>query len=241
MNSKVNIVLLSYFLVGMFSCAPTSGTDVSSDLRPAIEASVLEVAGSRVTFSIRSINSVENAVMCLRRKDKAPSAQEVLERGLKINSTKVVVDCDNEESLFTAYFAARDSRGTVSSVYNLKFSISSRPDTLYAWERKRAQGGFEPGPGKTDRYAPYDNLLLLYGGNVWRNPAKWDQERMSAQITYTDKDGKEHWLFDAFLALEIWDRMDDGSHSASLGTGYGADSADKSHWEHFIDYWFEKG
>ena len=79
----------------------------------------------------------------------------------------------------------------------------------------------------------YDNMALLYGGNVLRDPCNWDKERLARHVTYTDPQGKESWLFDAFLALEIWDKGTDGTRVRSLGTGYGNLSGDRESWEHF--------
>lgn len=84
----------------------------------------------------------------------------------------------------------------------------------------------------------YDNMALLYGGNVQRNPSDWTKERLASHITYTDPEGNETWLFDAFLALEIWDKGTDGNRVRSLGTGYGNKSGDRVSWQHFLDWWF---
>ena len=87
----------------------------------------------------------------------------------------------------------------------------------------------------------YDNMALLYGGNVQRNPSDWTKERLASHVTYTDPEGNETWLFDAFLALEIWDKGTDGNRVRSLGTGYGNKSGDRVSWQHFLDWWFTPG
>lgn len=95
--------------------------------------------------------------------------------------------------------------------------------------------------GESGRFEPYDNMALLYGGNMARTNALWTEERLRPHVTYTDPQGVEHWLFDAFLALEIYDKSTPGEEGAAMGIGYGNHPAGKSNWQHFIDYWFTEG
>lgn len=95
-----------------------------------------------------------------------------------------------------------------------------------------------PRRGESGKFEPYDNMALLYGGNMARDPAEWTRERLRPHVTYTDRDGREHWLFDAFLALEIYDRPTKDAQASALGIGYGERNGDKANWTHFLDYWF---
>ena len=98
-----------------------------------------------------------------------------------------------------------------------------------------------PRPGESGRFTPYDNMALLYGGNMGRANALWTEERLRPHVSYVDNEGKEHWLFDAFLALEIYDKSTPAEEGAAMGIGYGNHPADKGNWQHFIDYWFTEG
>ena len=47
--------------------------------------------------------------------------------------------------------------------------------------------------GESGRFEPYDNMALLYGGNMARTNALWTEERLRPHVTYTDPNGHEHW------------------------------------------------
>lgn len=98
---------------------------------------------------------------------------------------------------------------------------------------------FAQRPGESGKYEAYDNMALLYGGNLQRNPACWTKDRMEPHVTYVDRQGKEHWLFDAFLILEIYDKPADGETTA-FGLGSGGNSGNRQSWTNFLDYWFNR-
>ncbi|WP_300098561.1 DUF4855 domain-containing protein [uncultured Alistipes sp.] len=110
-----------------------------------------------------------------------------------------------------------------------------RPDPLtaepYAWEASRQEV-----PAVTD-------LVLLYGGGHHRSPYAWDAERLSDYVTYTDTDGKTHWLFDGFLLLEIMDPAVGEGAGVKFANGYTYNnqplrSATREDWQRLIDYCF---
>lgn len=55
---------------------------------------------------------------------------------------------------------------------------------------------------KTKTCTASDMVLIYAGGARNRN---WSVDRMKDYVSYTDRDGKAHWLFDGFLLLEIRD------------------------------------
>ena len=85
-------------------------------------------------------------------------------------------------------------------------------------------------------------MVLCYGGSHHRTPYRWDKERFTPFVTYVDKRGREHWLFDSFLCLEFQDssRPDGGKYAYMVGVlrGQGV-SAGKEQWKELIDYWFD--
>lgn len=50
---------------------------------------------------------------------------------------------------------------------------------------------------------PPTDAVLCYGGSHHRTPFLWDKERLAPYVTYVDKEGGEHWLFDGFIFLEF--------------------------------------
>lgn len=91
---------------------------------------------------------------------------------------------------------------------------------------------------------PYiSDLVLIYGGGHMRKPYHWSQNRLSSYLSYTDKEGKEHWFFDGLLMLEFADYGTD-SNNVTFITGYKdasgqyLPSATKEDWQSLIDYFF---
>ena len=87
------------------------------------------------------------------------------------------------------------------------------------------------------------DMVLLYGGSSHRNPQTWDTPRIEDYVSYTDRNGKSHWLFDGFLCLEF--KME--QFKKTLITGYRDAngnymlSANKDEWQALIDYYFAEG
>lgn len=81
-----------------------------------------------------------------------------------------------------------------------------------------------------------DDLVLMYAGGAHR-PYVWTKELVDSYVTYTDKAGKEHWLFDGFLFLEIFDSVNE----KIFATGYKGNPAVKSDWQALLDYYFKDG
>ncbi len=74
-------------------------------------------------------------------------------------------------------------------------------------------------------------MVLCYGGSHHRNPYEWTAGRFAPMVSYTDPEGKEHWLFDSFLCIEF--QM--GPYSINLGQHL--DSGTRKQWEELLDYW----
>lgn len=96
----------------------------------------------------------------------------------------------------------------------------------------------------TEITAPCD-MVLMYGGGHHRSPYRWSQDYAKDYVTYTDRDGVMHWLFDGFLFLEFMDAGTGGSGRTFI-TGYKHDgvylpSATKTEWEMLADYYFYPG
>ena len=72
----------------------------------------------------------------------------------------------------------------------------------------------------------------LVGG--WRRePRIWDAQRFAPHVSYTAPDGKEQWLFQAFLFIEGADVV----HGKNLGLAGEGISSSKAEWEYQLDLW----
>ena len=95
---------------------------------------------------------------------------------------------------------------------------------LYEWEKGR------------DGLRPVSDMAICYGGHSARNPYLWTPERFSSTVSYVDTCGREHWLFDNMLMMEIW--TDDYQVTYSIAND-GRRSSDKENWVELLDYWFD--
>ena len=70
------------------------------------------------------------------------------------------------------------------------------------------------------------------------------KERLAPYVTYVDKEGGEHWLFDGFIFLEFQDTNRPDAELYAFETGHLRDkgeSAGKAQWQELIDYYFTDG
>ena len=93
---------------------------------------------------------------------------------------------------------------------------------LYKWEK--------------DEVCQIADAAICYGGHSARNPYLWTPERFEKTVLYTDENGKEHWLFDNMIMMELWD--DDFKVTYSIAND-GRYSSRKEHWQRQLDYWFD--
>ena len=96
-----------------------------------------------------------------------------------------------------------------------------------------------PYPYESGRAIPsLSDMTLCYGGNPDRVPYLWTKERWKKHAVYTDKNGKDHWFFDAFLALEFKTRYNGTEYVYDLSNTE-TYSAGKEQWIQQLDYWFD--
>lgn len=94
---------------------------------------------------------------------------------------------------------------------------------LYDWEK--------------DGLRDIADATICYGGHSARNPYLWTPERFEKSVIYKDEQGKEHWLFDNMIMMELW--TDDYAVTYSIAND-GRYSSRKEHWQEQIDYWFDQ-
>lgn len=113
--------------------------------------------------------------------------------------------------------------------FNLIFSLlllwatCGAQNKLYKWEK--------------DDISPIADAAICYGGHTARKPELWTVERFEKTVLYTDKQGKEHWMFDNVIVMELWDDNYNVTYSIANDGRY---SSRKEHWQGQVDYWFDK-
>ena len=105
----------------------------------------------------------------------------------------------------------------------LLIACCSNTPELYEWERDR------------DAVRPITDMAICYGGDPARKPYLWDKERFGKTVLYKDESGKEHWLFDNMIMMELW--TDNYGVTYSIAND-GRFSSRKEHWQQQLDYWF---
>ncbi len=97
----------------------------------------------------------------------------------------------------------------------------SSEDPGFPWEEERTQ------------ILSTRDMVLIYGGGAHRTTI-WDKEHLSSYVTYKDETGKEHWLFDSYLFLEIHNGKD-----KMFASGYTQTPANQRDWMDLVDYYFQ--
>lgn len=77
----------------------------------------------------------------------------------------------------------------------------------------------------------HDMVLFYSGGN--HREYKWNAAQCAPNVSYTDEYGKEHWLFDCYLFLEIYSGFTDAD--VEFAQGYRHYPASKDDWKKLID------
>lgn len=102
-----------------------------------------------------------------------------------------------------------------------KPGVDKEKDAFYKREKERS------------KILDNNDLVLLYSGGSHRSH-QWSEEYIEPYVTYVDDLGKEHWLFDSFLFLEIHN-----GNGKSFATGYTPVPANQSDWKRLVDHYFQ--
>lgn len=86
---------------------------------------------------------------------------------------------------------------------------------------------YPQGQHRRDLQPPTD-AVLCYGGSHHRTPFLWDKERLAPYVTYVDKEGTEHWLFDGFIFLEFQDTNRPDAELYAFETGHLRDTGESA-------------
>lgn len=209
-------------LFGTLSCVPEKEPSYSS--KPAMRLTLKEVSDMQAVFTVDKIHATEVLYLCLTSSETAPDEAELLSSGEITAAGEITVGGLTMKSTYVIYALARDEKKQCSTIVSVKFSTAEGPEVLYWWEKDRSY-----------KEIRYSNMALCYGGSSHRKPFLWDKDRFDKHVTYIDENGGEHWLFDAFLAIEFWDAANIMTYM--LGQGERA-SADRNSWISLMDYWF---
>lgn len=96
-----------------------------------------------------------------------------------------------------------------------------KEEGVYPWEKSKTE------------ILECKDLVLLYSGGAHRK-FQWDETHVQPYVTYTDESGKESWIFDSFLFLEIHNGA-----GKTFATGYTNTPANQKEWQDLADHYFQ--
>lgn len=210
--NKWQVIAIGLFLLA--SCGEKE--PVAEPVTPAIRAELIEATAFDASFSVQAINTGK------LRYGIDEKMSETLETGSEGPVTCTVrlsgLQPLTSYELFIVGIGPSGEEGTVLKV---PFSTTKGPDSLYPWESQRSI------------IPSFADVSLITMGWHNYNPPAWTEERFLSHVLYQDPEGKNHWLFDAFLCIDGWDPVRNLSYSIANGRY----SADKDSWEDLLDAW----
>lgn len=206
---------ISLLLIGC-SCGREEQPEYTPN--PVIELSFKNFRQDGVVLEIKSLNTDGIYVLVQPMGAEAPSAEKIFTEGVAADGKEAFIGGLESESDYTAY-----------AVGKLKEKFS-----------KVAECSFTTPYRNTDRteIPTFADLDLICGGIVSKTPNTWDENRMLPHVTFTDENGQEQWLHEAFLLIG----GEDSKRNMILCIdGGGQRSGNQDAWTDFADYWLKDG
>ncbi|MBQ9310217.1 MAG: DUF4855 domain-containing protein [Bacteroidales bacterium] len=221
-------------ILGCLCLSCKHGSDAPRKGNPVLRMGVDSVGGSIVVLNLELLNAEYAFCKAVPASEAAPSAEALGKSGIRLEAGRQRLEGLSPETDYVAYACAAADE-VLGSVQSVSFRTMVSEASLYDWERSR------------NGIPDFADLVLLYG--LWRRDASgkvlaWSEERIAPLVSWTDGEGREHWLFDAFLALEGCNA--DGSRSFMIGTHENGSSqarraCTKADAQAFIDWWMRSG
>ena len=182
----------------------------------AIRVELQEAGAFRASFKVQA---VQCSCISYGLSEDMPMSVNTPSAGVE----QVSLSLDGLEPLsdYILYAQGIGPKGEKGSVVKLAFSTVAGPSSLYPWEKAR------------QAVPAFADISLVTLGRHNYNPPAWTRERFDSHVRYTDADGAQHWLFDAFLCIDGWD----GARGLSYSIANNRHSAIKESWEDLLDAW----
>ena len=188
---------------------------------PAIEISFGSFYQSGIKVNLLSINTDAIYALALYASEQSPSADKIAKEGIKVEGKEFFIGGLTKETEYTIY-AVGALEGKFGKIE--KFTITT--PSHYHWEASR------------EELLTFADLDLLPGGHSNKTPREWDENRLKPHVMFTDAQGKEHWLHEAFLLIGSVD--DNRGTIMCIAEGKNRSGA-KDSWEDFAKWWFKAG
>ena len=198
--------------------------------KPALKITIDSLGNNFVRLDVRQINAARVWLLAITGRENITSAEDVRNNGRCFEGGSVTYDNLIPNSEYIIYASAEASDGQMGALEKIVFKTLM--GNLYSWEEARSDIPF------------FADLALIYGSMRRSNPRYWPKDRLKHFVTWIEPDtGKERWLFDAFLVLDMRNN-EYPPRTYMTGTldwddrTVGMLAATKADAEAFLDYWF---
>ena len=210
------LVYIITSLLLLFACGKEEKPDYVPN--PVIDLSFKCFHQDGVMLEIKSLNTDEIYVLVLPLNEEKPSAETICGQGKSVEGSEVFIGGLLSDSDYTAYAVGR-LEDRFSKVSECSFTTPYR-----STERTEIP--------------TFADLDLLSGGITNKTPNTWDENRLKPHVTFTDGNGQEQWLHEAFLLIG----GEDSNRNMILCIDSGGQrSGDQKAWTDFADYWLKDG
>ena len=184
---------------------------------PVISIEFGSFRNTSLEVKVQSLNVDEVYAIACSPSDSAPTAEYIVQYGVKAVAGKVIID-GLEGGLEYVIYGVGKAKDAYSKVVSFNITLTS-------------QNGEE---AEREGILDFADLDLLPGGRLAKTPNTWDETRLLPHVTFKDASGKEKWLHEAFLFIGSEDAIRKRIFCIAEGENH---SGDKQSWVDFADYW----
>ena len=184
---------------------------------PVISIEFGSFRNTSLVVKVQSLNVDEVYAIACSPSDSAPTAEYIVQYGVKAVAGKVIID-GLEGGLEYVIYGVGKAKDAYSKVVSFNITLTS-------------QNGEE---AEREGILDFADLDLLPGGRLAKTPNTWDETRLLPHVTFKDASGKEKWLHEAFLFIGSEDAIRKRIFCIAEGENH---SGDKQSWVDFADYW----
>ena len=185
---------------------------------PVIELSFKSFHEDGVILEVKSLNTDAIHVLVLPMGAEKPSVEQICNEGKPAEEEDVFIGGLESDTDYAAYAVGRlkDRYSKISEcLFTTPFRSTERTEIPF-----------------------FADLDLIPGGITNKTPNTWDEDRIKPHVTFTDENGQEQWLHEAFLLIGGEDAKRDMILSIDSG---GRRSGTQEAWTDFADYWLKDG
>lgn len=213
--------ILSLLLLLAYSCKVKSPEYVRT---PVIQMDFSSFYQDGVYLDIQSINADAVYGLALKTGEEEPSAEDVVRNGVKADGNKLFIGRLEKETDYNIYGVGVIDIPSQGMTYGKVVALTLTTPSLYSWEASRTG------------LLTFADMDLLPGGVSNKTPDEWNEDRLKPHITFTDSDGQEKWLHEAFLFIG---GVDDSRGTILCIPDGKEKSAGRDSWEDFAQWWLD--